>query len=496
MFDRLLNLVYPLKGLSHRAAAAYELGNVPIEIDDATWALLDRSREQCSRQWKLLKTITSETVDYLPPSAVLALVNGITKTYLFNPSHPPNPLIDLLDLQHYHGNLRLKKAVAVGLAIAAIANLDYHDHGRPRNNMDARLRRARAKKAYGTLTLRKFDSIEIENVLLFGLFNLLTRQDKDLGWVLSARTTEAIKKVLNATSCSILRSYHGALMLPSNFGPEQHLARAASSWLSPGINSPDSQEFMQLAIPHLSILLIPASRLGCQHHVLQPLMHDFPGTENTTLRVPCLQAIQRAVQELREIPDCVLNQLAQRGFLVQLVKLTNSNDAIALHSMRCLWTIAGALVVGLVSPNDPRYSIIAALLQLLHSGLTEDLAEVTPVQRLNVLGLADLWLPILSEMCRSNPQDVLDSQILSDMITYYQQLQDSSVPPRPPQVLSPSDNTPNWLVILKELQASCTAEVERGKREGQQEPKSSKQAGPEGREESNDETVLWWVLSI
>lgn len=423
-----------------------------------TWEFLDGDRGQCARQWELLNQITTGVVTHLPPNAIVALVNGIAKTYLYNPAQSPALLVDLLEMPSTKSRLDLRHAIAVTLTVAAFANHDYPRGGGNNSIQDTCL--MRAKKVYDELAARDENMWPTEDLLSFGLFGMLAKPIQHNGQELGA--TQIASVVSLSTSRFATINDNTIPTLPVDFGDHQHAVHIVLDWLESTSQEPDYTSVSPLVtMQYLDALLCPTlcRRLG--DSLILPLVQHFSRTGSLELKKLCLRGIHYSLGPLIWHTDTAPSHLAETDFLPELLKLTTSiTGDIIPYAMHFLWVTVGILIDHVAGSEDPEYQhpAVTYLLRSLRNMFTVDSADTGFRQNIGVMGFMDSWVMRLEDMCQNAPQDVLDSEVLKEMISFYKG-DNNSITPRTTELPSPFDNTWTWLRILQHLEGSCTAMV-------------------------------------
>lgn len=435
--------------------AAFILNSIPPAIDMSTWLFLDGDRGQCMRQWELLNQIITGEVTNLPPNAMVALVYGIAKTYLYNPAQSPALLVDLLEMPSTKSKLDLKHAIGVALTVAAFAN---HEYPRTGYDSDQDTCLTRAKKVYDELVMIEVDTWRTESILTFGLFGMLAKPIQYNGQDLSATQLASVVALSTGYLATNLIP-----TLPINFDDKQHTVHVVSDWLDSTSHEPDDFSVPHLvAIQYLEALLCPAlcGRFG--DNIRLPLIEHFSRTESLELKKLCLRGVQYSLGPSIWYTDEAPSHLANTNFLAQLLELTMSTTGdIVLHSMHFLWVTAGILLDHVSSSDDLEYRhpAIIPLLKSLDNVSTVNSAGTSHPQNIGEMGFMDLWITKLADMCHGDLQKVIDSEVFKDMIYFYKE-DNSQITPHSTTVLpGPYDSTWTWLRILQHLEGGCTAIV-------------------------------------
>lgn len=469
--------------------AAFELNNLPLGLGPDEWELLNRRRNQCSTQWELLKQTIAGQVT-LSPSALLALINGITKSYLYEPSQSPSLLVDLLHTTRSRPQFslvrgeehmyKLRQAIGTALAMAALADNDYPtETANSCNDPDALLERA--KHTYYELATDTFLDWGTESLLLFGLLELLRRPKANRGWELSPCEIRSIGRGLNALGefDPLYFSVLSKLSLnlgSSSLSPEAHFTWIVSDWFDSAFPEPGCpSETGAPSVPEIDTILCQKLCTLFKSDIAPILMKRFTNAQSLELKILCLKTLRRTfppnfVETYREQPQIVSQPLLPYdiGFVEQLLSFTETANREDIPYALCMqWIVAQeCLVRGQVDTLKALYNKFTTP---ENSDIPSDLHE---------LGLADLWRADIQEMCRIDPHNVLDSEIVSFMIWFYGQEENRAIVPRDVEPLSLSGEPRTWLLVLRELEASCKAAVE--SQSNDQEMKQREQIEEEG----------------
>lgn len=441
--------------------AAFELGGIPVEADRDSWNFMNQYRHQRTRQWQLMKLITTGEAANLPLSVLVALTNGITKSYLYEPSQSPALLVDLLQASTQPEKPALRHAIAIGLVVATFASHDYPGVAEGSSHTpDTRLRRA--KEVYHALVSREMDRGDTETLLLFGLLTLLTNQESESGWKLNEDEIRSVSDVLNhqiSLGVGNWITYHHAgrdiiPTLPITFGHTQHLTQVLMGWLSEASEETDSQS--EASSPATSCLNALLRYRFCScfgEHIVVPLAEHFTSAQSVKVKKLCLRGLQYSLTGTGRQQEASFNQLVQTSLLEQLIELTASaNQKIAPYCMHFLWVVANELVTNASKSDVDPHPAVPFLLQSFRSKFAVNPTGNGFPASMGDTGLAELWLSNLTAMCRSDPQNVLNSEILKQMIEFYEQDDHRDAKPRITDLPAPFDHSWTWLTILQQLE--------------------------------------------
>lgn len=483
--------------------AAYAFNVNPIAADKGSWNQWSMHQAQCTRQWALLQLITTGKVNNPSTNAVLSLVNAITKTYLYDPSELPILLIHLLDITSQEDSPVLRHAIAVGLTIAAFANHDYPGgEQRPPNVSlaDARLRRA--IDAYSELITRQIKQEATESLLWFGSLGLLTHQTENPSWNLTKGIINTIGQPLARIGFVNWEAYPNMIpTLPVDFGGGQHLAQVVSGWLSVATreNDPNSEPYLT-AIACLDTVLSESLCTELGEHIILPLTEHFTASDSFKLKNMCLQGIGHSVSSLSLAKGPAFDQLARARFLEPLLQPTATNDEqIIPYCMRFLWAIGKELVANARGPDEDRHAAVPILLQSLYNRFTTRVGENKFPESMDDIGLADLWLTNLTNICRNSPQNIFESKVLKFMISFYKRNGNRDLRPRirPAELPRPFKGTWSWFRILRYLKDGCRTAMERQQRRNEQLVEVHEFGAPWDEQSGNERAPskdLYWSL--
>lgn len=448
-------------------------------------------RQQFSRQQDLLKHITGQSTT-LPLAAMLALVNGFTKSYLYNPRQPLCLLVDLLVMNLSQTDKpALRHAIGISLTVAAFANHDFPGGETATNHHEARLQRAR--QVYRKLEMGR-PGQQTKPLLVFGLLGLLMQPTKE-----ASHSEAGIKSIHRALD--ILLDTHGRLTyqniiptLPPTFDCSQHFQQIAFSWLSTGSEDSDTLGPSSPPMIYLDAVLRPALCKAFGTTELMILLINVftdPKPLPEELKRMCLLGYVNCADK-REIPRPAIQKLAGIG-IERLLWIATSTHPTAPYYMRFIWTTSIQLLlniqVGSIGSCEDSRSILRILhdrpagANLLHGG--------EPPRNVGEMQFVEKWIPNLTNMCgnKIDAQNVLESGILSAMVQFYREGRDGDTPSPTTELPNRFSHASSWLTILRELEVDCEAAVahqidqERGNQENdtEREPKGS----PRGRQSAS-----------
>lgn len=444
------------------AITALELDSIFLRILQ-TWLRSDLEaaahRGMEGRQQEVLERITTNKLT-LPLTALLALVNALTKTYFYDPRQPPCLLVDLLNMITSESDKpALRHAIGISLTVAAFANYDFLGGETPTNRDETRLQRAH--RVYRKLVLEKASPDKTRYLLIFGLFGLLTRH-RYLENPCEAEL-KSISQALDSFTLSLdnPRPGHGfenrnsIPTLPWSFDLRDHFFQYLSSWL-PASSENSVTPGRSLSAHYVSLILTTSfcSKFGKNSEkVIIPLCNNFTDQvhqPDELTRVCLLGYFNCASGEV--MPE-VIEKLMENGLVEQLLQRAMSTDArTAPLYMRFLWTTSVQLVPRVLYGNEYHQLGLRAL-------RGSPVEEATPTN-LGEMGSAEQWINELENMCHSDPQNVLDSGILSKMIQFYEEDDNRHATPQTTELPSRFSNKTRWLEILQTLEADCKTAVE------------------------------------
>lgn len=441
--------------------AAFELSRVPVEADQNTWLRLDGDRKQCARQWELLEHIIAGKIIDIPLNVLLALIDGITRSSFYQPLQWPMLLLDLYNMFPQEDKGELGHVIGTSLVVAALAGQGY-----PTENADPNDPQGPARKAYTILMARKqnAEQYNTNTLLVFGLFDLLIKTAQRPGQDLDFNRFKLLCQPLDNLTPNSRRAYHNIVpTIPPSFGYPHHLSQAFSALLesttipngAPGSDSP--------RISCLDAILTENICRNFGEHVIIPLTEHFARTESLEMKKACLRGIWRSVKGWGKPQGAAFSKLAGIPFLRRLLDDTiSARESITPYIMNALWVIASELVTRVLEATSRSggnlHPDVPSLLEMLYTGHQVNSTNARFPTNLDDLGLANLWIRNLIDMCRSDPQSVFESGLLPKMIIFYQWNKQANATPRTPDL--PGPYTLTWAAILQGLLKECKAAIQ------------------------------------
>lgn len=407
----------------------------------------------------------------MSPTAMLALVNGVTKTCLYYPFQSPTLLVDLLNMTPPQEKPALRRAIGVALAIVALANHDFSsDHNDPSTTSDDACLR-RAKQAYYALVSRKMQPSETDSLLAFGLLGLLTKHRYNLNF--GEAEVKAVSKALSGIVFDQNSPKYQETIptLSHTFSCQQHFTQVVLGWLHASRQEPTPlSNSGLLATSYLGAILCdsPCRTFGAD--LIIPLIDHFINTESVELRKVFLRGLRYSLVN-HTSSMAAIQQLGQTDFLSQLLQLTmSSSGSILPYVMRFLWVVINNLLIyGYRWPVGALRIVEPLFNQFTHASVNE-LASSRLPRNIGDMGFTELWISNLADMCCSDPQHVIDSGILSEMIEFYRLGGGRSlrlrVVSQDTEQSAPPETSRHCLTALQELQTQCEAAIEQNKELG------------------------------
>lgn len=416
-----------------------------------------------SRQHELLRAITTGRISNLPPVALLSLVQSFTKSYLHEPSQSPILLVDLLNMlrgqEGSSSSSELQWAIGICLTIAALARNDGCPSGAYFCDDLPHPYITQAKALYHELEAKDPSKLEPEFLLTFGLLELLRKPRLGNCWEFTPVELKSIGRCFRSIPVPYSGAYRLVLSTPPvdydprvPFEPAYHYASLVTEWLDRIIpdsgstsESGDPLEFDALGLSYIDALLHPEWCNDVGELVIPVLMKCFVETRSPALKERCLEALQPAFPTKtysQSNKSIFREQLVQGDFLNQLLEFKQSAARDQLpYALTILWMAA------IVLESDD-VDLRRNLRDTVPVASTENDIPLGPHE----LGLADLWLCDIKELCISNPKKLLGSNILDLMIEFYLWHGNGDLYPT-----DPSDGTCTWLDLLSDLKENCKA---------------------------------------
>ncbi|CEL60029.1 hypothetical protein RSOLAG1IB_12289 [Rhizoctonia solani AG-1 IB] len=448
--------------------ASRELGSLSLHLSDR-WSSANYWREQLDRQWILVKNIvTNETTDF-SLAEICHLIDGITKSYLYDPNQSPDPLLELLTIPAYNKHNQLRRTIGLALTTACIAKRGYPGCT---HVPDSAVLQKQARTFYITHSTTPPVDGEWQDCGYLLLFGLLDALMTDSG----SKDGEASRKVRN----TVLDVVYGYLLVFTNNLfvelPQDPIA-IAIDWLlqSPHINTHQTPSAGMFPVHNTGAVPIdmgatsPTADTGfISGEPSRPPAEGLisPTTQQTKLVLRLVQ--QSFEQEAINLINCssrerravftkyklgpVVDKIVQTKLHEHAYRAIASEDGdIVPQCMRFIWQFTYYLLEirrELYGSDDRAIRSILDPLRYPRGDLPDSVTG---------MGFSEQWIEKLNRACELNPQNVLDSQILDSMIPDYKY---SGLGPRPNvQEGSDSEPQPTWHSILQDLYQSCRNRV-------------------------------------
>jgi hypothetical protein len=237
-----------------------------------------------------------------------------------------------------------------------------------------------------------------------------------------------------------------------------------------------------IVLLYLNTLLSPSNCLAAGVRIIVLLAERFASdSESAEVKELCLQGIFFATGHLSTFTD--IRPICQTDLLSHSYRLASSvSGDLVPYSMRFLWVLANEVLQRKSRKEHPNPDI-QSILQPLYDQCPKWPRKAGLPTNVGDIGFADLWIDNLREMSRSNPQNILDSRVLREMIEFYMKWENYHAAPCTTNHSSSSNETRTWLEILNELQDYCYQAIESGPMEG--EPEQNHNSNLHSEEPSN-----------
>ncbi|CCO34232.1 hypothetical protein BN14_08326 [Rhizoctonia solani AG-1 IB] len=458
-----------LSMMSH--AELVELPEGYLEAIDGMWRWSSANglREQLDRQRILVKNIvTNETTEF-SLAEICHLIDGITKSYLYDPNQSPDPLLELLTMPEYNKDNQFRRTIGLALTTACIAKRGYPGCTHVPDSAALQKQARTFYIAHSTTPPVGGEWKDCEYLLLFGLLGaLLTDSGSDDG--------EAFRKVRDSVPDVVnIRRFidinHQFAELPQN------PARFAIDWLvqSPHINTHHTPSAGMFPVDNTDSVPIdmgttsPTADTGfISGEPSRPTAEGLisPTIQQTKLVLHLVREsfeqeaanlINSSSRERRAVftkykLGPVLDKIVQTKLHEHAYRAIASDYGdIVPHCMTFIWQFTIYLLEirrELYGSDDRGIRSILDPLRYPRGDLPD---------RVTGMGFSEHWIEKLKRDCELNPQNVLDSVILDSMILNYGYL-DLGLRPNV-QEGSDSEPQPTWLSILEDLYQSCRNRV-------------------------------------
>ncbi|CAE6432258.1 unnamed protein product [Rhizoctonia solani] len=444
--------------------ASRELGSLSLHLSD-NWDSANENREQLDRQWILVKNIMTNEITDFSLVEICHLIDGITKSYLYDPNQSPDPLLELITMPAYNKDKQLRRTIGLALTTACIAKRGYPGCT---HVPDSAALQKQARTFYIThSTTPPVDGEwkDCEYLLLFGLLGALMMESGSEDGEAPRKVKDAVLDVVNGPGLAYPN--HQPVELP------QDPTLIAINWLlqSPHINTHQTPSAGMFPVDNTGAVPIdmgatsPTADTGSisgepsrppaeglisptiqQTKLVLRLVQQSFGQEAENLFYSSSRERRAVFTKYKLGP--VLDKIVQTKLHEHAYRAIASEDGdIVPHCMTFIWQFTDYLlsIRRELYGSDDR--AIRSILDPLRSSRGNLPDSVTG------MGFSELWIEKLKRACECNPQNVLDSNILHSMGLNYR-LSDPDLGPNV-QEGSDSEPQPTWLSILQDLKQSC-----------------------------------------
>ncbi|CAE6470796.1 unnamed protein product [Rhizoctonia solani] len=445
--------------------ALKELGNLSLHLSE-TWDSANYWREQRDRQWALVKMIARKDLVTVSLTDICHLVDGIAKSYIYDPDQSSDLLLELLIKTEHGKNEQLRRMIAIALAARLIASGDYPGCNHP---SDRATLQKQARTFYVFLsTVRPTNGQwnECKQLLLFGLLGVLITnpesEDSTTSREIRDKALDLVDYVKEPTGTD-----HPSVKLP------QDPVAIAINWLlqSTHISTHDtpSTDTPAPGLPDSAVIEIasPSSSTNARD-----TGHEFAKTKMEFGNGPNLEQAKQVLRLARKsfgwrigtdhqsLPSGqhgtelakrklspALDSIIETNLHEHVYKTIESeNGDIIPHCMTFLWQFTQVLLLrkrNFKIEGDAIKCILGPLGFSRGDG-PDDSGD---------MGFSELWIEKIKLACQQNPQNVLDSEILDMMILYHEYVKENLRPNIAND--SDSESQPTWLSILQCLWQDC-----------------------------------------
>ncbi|CEL53166.1 hypothetical protein RSOLAG1IB_11298 [Rhizoctonia solani AG-1 IB] len=444
--------------------ASKELGSISLHLS-GDWSFRYDLRNQLERQWIVIQKIVSKELNDFSPADICHLIDGITKSFIYDPNQSPDPLLELLTMPAYNKNNQLRRTIGLALTTACIAKRGYPDCTHVPDSAVLQKQARTFYIAHSTTPPVGDEWKDCEYLLLFGLLGtLMTDSGPEDG--------EAFRKVRD----SVLDVLKISQFLYNNHQFAElwrDPAMFAIDWLlqSPHINTHHTPSVGMFPVDNTGA--VPIDMAATSPTAGTGFISGEPSRPTAEgLISPTIQQTKLALRLVREsfeleAADLILSSSRERRAVFTKYKLGPVLDKIVQtklheHAYRAIASEDGDIVPHCMTfilqfthylllirvrffGSDDR--AIRSILDPLRASRGDLPDSVTG------MGFSEQWIEKLKQDCERDPQNVLDSEMLDYMLKYYQH-RDSDLRPNV-QEGSDSEPQPTWFSILQDLDQSC-----------------------------------------
>ncbi|CAE6468147.1 unnamed protein product [Rhizoctonia solani] len=445
--------------------ASKELGSISLHLP-IDWYRGYERRNQEQRQWELVEKFIKQEVTDLSASDITHLVDGIAKSYLYDPDQSPAPLIKLLDTKTSKENTQLRRMIGVALTIGYISK---HGNGGGGATPDSASRSKQARKIYIDLTTARpqYDGWDDSNeLLLYGLLGaLLTCSESgdsdDAKAIIAALCNEEYQTLRTGDLYTYLKLPQDSIAILSKL--------IAPGTLSDTHNAPPTIMASSHAAVDVTLEMddtLPTAVLGSVDGESSSHVRMYLDDLNSLKLTICLLSFARGVsinylQQLFSDPwkpaedtlHSAIDGIIRSDLHVRAYHTIQSHTSdLVPHCMCFLWCFAQAL---LYKWRRYKRSVVPDTPSILRR---VGAPEGDVPKDVDGMGYTESWIDKIRLVREQSPQSVLDSQILDEMISDYDSYGLRDKGPSTPDA-SGSEPPTTWLTILRDLKKACEDKV-------------------------------------
>ncbi|GAB1526979.1 hypothetical protein RhiTH_010154 [Rhizoctonia solani] len=445
--------------------ASKELGSLSLHLPINLYRGYER-RNQKQRQWELVEKIIRQEVTGLSASDITHLVDGIAKSYLYEPDQSPAPLAKLLDTKTSRENTQLRRMIGIALTIGYISK---HGNGGGSTAPDSASRSKQARKIYIDLTTARpqYDGWDdSKQLLLYGLLGALLTCSE-------SRDSDDAKAIIDALyndEYQILQTgdLHEYLKLPQD--PIAILSKfIAPGTLSDTHNAPPTITASSHAAVDVTLEMdatLPTAILGSDDGESSSHVRMYLDDLTSLKLTICLLSFARDVsinyyqrsssdpwKPAEDTVHSAIDAIIRSGLHVRAYHTIQSHTSdLVPHCMSFLWWFVRALL-----DKFPYYKRSRAL------GIPSILGQIGAPEGdvpeyVDGMGYTKSWIDKIRLIRKQSLQSVLGSQILDGMIDHYDSYGLRDKGPSTPGA-SGSEAPTTWLTILRNLRKACKDKV-------------------------------------
>ncbi|KAF8672218.1 hypothetical protein RHS04_07837 [Rhizoctonia solani] len=445
--------------------ASGELGSLSLHIP-SQWHEWYTWRGQSQRQWELVEKIIKQEVTNLSASDITHLVDGIAKSYLYEPDQSPAPLAKLLDTKTSRENTQLRRMIGIALTIGYISK---HGNGGGSTAPDSASRSKQARKIYIDLTTARpqYDGWDDSNeLLLYGLLGALLTCSE-------SRDSDDAKAIIDALyndKYQILQTgdLHEYLKLPQD--PIAILSKLiAPGMLSDTHNAPPTITASSHAAADVTLEMdatLPIAVLGSDDGESSSHVRMYLDDSNSLKLTICLLRFARGLsinyysrsssdpwKPAEDTVHSAIDAIIRSELHVRAYHTIQSHTSdLVPHCMCFLWWFARALLDKCPYYKRSRALVISSILGQIGA------PEGDVPEDVDGMEYTESWIEKIRIIRKPGLQSVLDSQILYWMIDHYDSYDLRDKGPSSPD--APGSGPPTtWLTILRDLKKACEDKV-------------------------------------